>query len=222
MNFEKIEQIIGYNFQNRRLLQQALTHSSFSGKVSENYERLEFLGDRVLGVAVAEMLYKTFPGEPEGSLSQRHTSLVCKETVSEVVRNMGLDKYIRIANEDIRENENVLCDVGEAVIGAIFIDGGCQNALEYVRREWKDLIHKNTAPPKDSKTLLQEVAHVRGLETPLYEVKSREGAEHEPVFHISVSFPGIGSVTGTGRNKKLAEQDAASQMLQKLGVHHDQ
>ena len=216
MNFEKIEQIIGYNFQNRRLLQQALTHSSFSGKVSENYERLEFLGDRVLGVAVAEMLYKTFPGEPEGSLSQRHTSLVCKETVSEVVRNMGLDKYIRIANEDIRENDNVLCDVGEVIIGAIFSESGADEPFAYVRHHWEKQLHKAVIPPKDCKTALQEMAHTKGLEMPVYEVIKREGSEHEPIFHIAVRLGADREEIGTGKNKKLAEQDAAHKMLEKI------
>lgn len=219
-DFATIESILGYQFKNRRLLQQALTHSSCSGKVSENYERLEFLGDRVLGVAVAEMLYNAFPQEPEGSLSQRHTSLVCKEAVSDVVRHLGLDKYVRISSEDIRENDNVLCDVGEAIIGAIYIDGGSDKALDYVRRIWHGLIHKDLTPPKDSKTLLQEVAHTKGLSAPVYEVVSREGAEHEPIFHISVSFDDGLKVIGIGRNKKLAEQDAASKMLQQLGVPH--
>ncbi len=221
-NLEKLENIIGYKFKNISLLHQALTHSSCSGKVSENYERLEFLGDRVLGVAVAEMLYKAFPNEPEGGLSQRHTSLVCKEMVSEVVRRHGIDKYVLVASEDIRENDNVLCDVGEAIIGAVYIDGGAQAAIDYVRRFWHELIHKNITPPKDSKTLLQEVAHSRGIETPSYEVVSREGSEHEPVFHVKVNFAGQPSVSGCGRNKKLAEQDAASQMLRQLGIKHEE
>ena len=218
---ENLEHILDYKFKNICLLRQALTHSSCSGKVSENYERLEFLGDRVLGVAVAEMLYKAFPDEPEGSLSQRHTSLVCKEMVSDVIRRRGIDKYVQVASEDIRENDNVLCDVGEAIIGAIYIDGGAQPAIDYVCRFWHELIHKNITPPKDSKTLLQEVAHSRGLETPSYEVISREGSEHEPVFHIRVNFAGQNSVSGSGRNKKLAEQDAASKMLRQLGIKHE-
>lgn len=219
-DLEKLEQIIGYGFQNRRLLHQALTHSSVSGSTSANYERLEFLGDRVLGLAVAEMLYRSFPAEPEGSLSQRHTALVCKETVASVVRGLEIDKFLFVASEDIRENENVLCDVGEAVIGAVYIDGGAETALNFVRTHWQSLIHKNITPPRDGKTWLQEESLARHLGMPVYNVVSREGSEHEPVFHVSVSLSGTEPQTGQGRNKKMAEQDAAHKMLIALGCIH--
>ena len=120
-NLQKLEKILGYEFKNKQLLRQALTHSSYSSRLSENYERLEFLGDRVLGLTIAALLYRMFPNEPEGSLSQRHTGLVNKDCVSETARRLGLDRFVIVANEEIRENENVLCDVCEAVIGAIFI-----------------------------------------------------------------------------------------------------
>ena len=215
-DIEKLEKTLGYTFNNKKLLIQALTHGSCTGDVTENYERLEFLGDRVLGLAVAEMLYDTFPKEPEGSLSQRHTSLVCKETVAELSRALTIDQYVHIASEDIRENDNVLCDVGEAVIGAIYVDGGSEKALEYVRAKWKDLLHKSHNPPKDSKTELQEMSHIKGLGMPTYEVVKREGSEHEPIFHIAVNLEGTTPEVGQGRDKKLAEQDAAHKMLMKI------
>lgn len=217
---EEFEKILGYSFQNRHLLKQAITHSSYSARLTDNYERLEFLGDRVLGVAIASLLYRLFPNEPEGSLSQRHTGLVCKETVAEVALTLKLDKFMIVANEEIRENENVLCDVCEAVIGAIFIDAGCDVAVNFVNSHWKELIDKNMAPPKDAKTRLQENAHIRGLGAPQYRLVRREGSEHEPLFYMAVSLKGVDEQTGEGRNKKLAEQCAAAKMLDYLGEEH--
>lgn len=211
--FEALEQALGYHFKNKKLLQQALTHSSVTSHIGSNYERLEFLGDRVLGVAVANSLFTEFPNEPEGSLSPRHTHLVCKETVSMMAKQLGLDKYIRIATEDIRENENVLCDVCEAVIGAIFIDSDCMAALDFVQKHWQPLLHKDLTPPKDFKTRLQEIAHAKGFPTPVYEQISRSGSEHNPIFVMAVKVSNIEPQTGSGHNKKLAEQAAAAKMI---------
>ena len=217
-NISELEKILGYSFRNRNLLRQALTHSSYSSRLAENYERLEFLGVRVLGLAIASLLYQMFPCEPEGNLSQRHTGLVNKDCVSEVAKTLKLDKFVVVANEEIRENENVLCDVCEAVIGAIFEDAGCETAVEFVDRHWKELIDKNMAPPKDAKTQLQEVAHNLNRGVPQYRLVSREGSEHEPIFHIEVLLKDMEPEMGSGRNKKLAEQEAAAKMLGKLGV----
>ncbi len=213
----ELEKILQYHFSDKSLLKRALTHSSCSSHVSENYERLEFLGDRVLGLTIAALLYRIFPNEPEGSLSQRFTGLVCKETVAEQARLLHLDRYMYVANEEIRDNENVLCDVCEAVIGAIFIDAGCEQAVEFVNKHWRELIDKNVAPPKDSKTALQEVAHVKGLGMPVYRLVDRKGSEHEPIFYIGVSLNNVPEEIGEGKSKKLAEFDAASKMLQRIG-----
>ena len=219
-DLSELETILKYSFKNKYLLQQALTHSSCSSRLSENYERLEFLGDRVLGVAVADLLYRIFPNEPEGNLSQRHTALVCKETNAEVACSLKLDKFMIVADEEIRSNENVLCDICESVIGAIFIDSSCEKAVEFVENHWRNLIDKNVAPPKDCKTLLQEVSHSKGLGNPIYEVVGRSGSEHEPTFYMTVTLNGVAPQQGEGRNKKLAEQEAASKMLDFLGYKH--
>ena len=213
---EELEKILNYKYKNPALLKQALTHSSFASDVEKNYERLEFLGDRVLGLSIASLLYNIFPHEPEGSLSQRHTGLVCKETVAMVAKTLQLDKYMIVANEEIRDNENVLCDVCEAVIGSIFIDGDCVEAIKFVNQHWRELIDKNVAPPKDAKTALQEMAHAKGRGVPVYRLEGREGSEHEPIFYMSVSLKGVAPEVGEGRNKKLAEQEAAAKMLKKL------
>lgn len=213
---ENLENILGYKYHNINLLKQALTHSSVSADVDKNYERLEFLGDRVLGLTIAALLYRIFPHEPEGSLSQRHTALVCKETVAMIAKRLELDRYMTVANEEIRDNENVLCDVCEAVIGSIYIDSDCDRAIEFVKVHWKDLIDKNMAPPKDAKTKLQEVAHAKGHGVPVYKLEARKGSEHEPIFYISVEVAGLEPEKGEGKNKKLAEQAAAAKMLKKL------
>ena len=125
---KELQQILKYKFNKVELLQKAITHGSVDANVEDNYERLEFLGDRVLGVAVASLLYNLFPKDPEGNLSQRFVGLVCKETVAEVAKTLKLDEFMKVATEDLRQNENVLCDVCEAVIGAIYIDGGVDGA----------------------------------------------------------------------------------------------
>ena len=210
---EELENNIGYCFKNKKLLKQALTHSSITTHIGNNYERLEFLGDRILGVAVASSLYNEFPFEPEGSLSPRHTRLVCKETVSQMARLLHLDQYMYIATEDIRNNENVLCDVCEAVIGAMCIDSDLQTAVTFVQKHWQPLLHKDMTPPKDAKTHLQELAHAKGFATPVYEEISRSGSEHEPIFTMCVKIGNLHPQTGQGHNKKLAEQAAATKMI---------
>ena len=211
-----IEQQLKYKFNNYKLLETALTHGSVNSNVSKNYERLEFLGDRVLGMVVASMLYKIFPNEPEGSLSQRFTALVCRETVAEVAKNIGLDKFMFVAENDIRDNENVLCDVCEAVIGAIYIDSGVIDAIKFVEEHWRELIDNKIAPPKDAKTTLQEVAHAKGLSAPMYKILDKSGPEHEPVFLVEVRLSEELFAQGNGHNKKLAEFDAATKMLRQL------
>ena len=213
---EELENILQHHFKDQKLLKIALTHSSVNSHVAKNYERLEFLGDRVLGVSVASLLYKMFPAEPEGNLSQRFTALVCKETVAEVAKMLNLGEFMIVADEDIRENETVLCDVCEAVIGAIYIDGGVDAAINFVNLHWKDLIDKRMAPPKDAKTTLQEVAHIKGFGVPQYEIVGREGPEHAPIFTVRLKLKGTTDVLGRGHNKKLAEFDAAAKMLEQI------
>lgn len=213
---EKLEEILKHKFRHPDLLMKALTHGSINPHVSGNYERLEFLGDRVLGVSIASLLYQMFPSEPEGSLSQRFTGLVCKETVAMVAQRLHLDEYMVVASEDIRQNENVLCDVCEAVIGAIYIDGGVDGAIEFVNEHWKELIDKRVAPPKDTKSALQELAHAKGLGAPIYRVVERKGSEHNPLFFVGVSLTNMEEQVGQGHSKKLAEFDAAAKMLEKI------
>lgn len=213
---EELQKILKYQFKNVKLLKKAITHGSVETDVEGNYERLEFLGDRVLGVAVASLLYQMFSKEPEGNLSQRFVGLVCKETVAEVAKTLNLDKFMKVATEDLRTNDNVLCDVCEAVIGAIYVDAGVDAAIEFVDNHWKELIDKNVAPPKDSKTKLQELSHHLKLGTPQYRLVSRLGSEHKPMFEMEVVLDNGQSARGKGYSKKLAEFEAAEAMLEKL------
>ncbi|MBQ8870284.1 MAG: ribonuclease III [Alphaproteobacteria bacterium] len=213
---DKLEQILGYCFKNKALLKQALTHSSITGNVAKNYERLEFVGDRVLGMAMAHLLFKTFDKDAEGLLSPRHTGLVRKETVAEVALKLRLNEYILAEPKEICHNENVLCDVAEAIIGAICMDSNFETAIEFVDRHWKYLINASQSPIKDNKTALQELAHRYKAANPVYEMVRKEGTEHEPYFFIKVVVDGLGEAVGSGKNKKLAEQNAALRMIKKL------
>ena len=214
---EKLENILGYKFSDRKILEHALTHGSVAHASTTNYERLEFLGDRVLGVAVAEMLYRLFPNEPEGSLSQRFVALVCKETVAEVALKLELERFVYAEGVDVERNDNVLSDVAEAVIGAMYLDAGSEKAIAFVQKHWEELAHKYTKPPKDAKTALQELSHKNLWKMPEYEEIGREGEEHDPKFFIKVSVAGQGYAVGEGHNKKAAEQDAAKKLLKELG-----
>ena len=199
---QELEEKIGYTFKTPKLLQQALTHSSFTPDIHKNYERLEFLGDRILGVTVADMLCRAFANEPEGSLSQRFVCLVCKETVAEIVRGLGADKYIIARDMSVASSENVLCDIGEA----------------FVRRCWTPFIDRKSRPHKDFKTRLQEAVYHLGLEQPRYKMLKKTGSEHEPEFRVQVDAGQGKTAEGRGRNVKTAEQNAAQALLTALGV----
>ena len=218
--FKNLEDILGYHFHNQDLLKQALTHSSLTGNIHKNYERLEFLGDRVLGVSMAHLLYFLFQDDPEGALSPRFVKLVRKETVAEVGRELKLNEFIKAAPQDLSNNENVLCDVTEAVIGAICLDGGFETAIEFVDKHFTTHIQKSAQPERDHKTVLQEEAHKLKAGNPLYTLLKKEGTEHEPLFSIKVIIEGVGSAVGEGKNKKQAEQNAAQKLLELLAKNH--
>lgn len=217
----ELEQHIGYTFQNKKLLEQALTHSSVTADIHRNYERLEFLGDRILGLTIADILCQTFVNEPEGSLAQRFVNLVCKETVAEVVRELDIPRYILAANTDVCTKDNVLCDVGEALIAAIYLDSGnMKYARDFVRRFWQPHIDKKSQPKKDYKTLLQEKAALLKMPAPVYEVLDKSGLDHAPIFVVQVCL-GSSCAKGKGSSKKQAEQEAAAVMLKTLGVDYE-
>jgi ribonuclease III len=199
------------------LFELALTHSSAAGS---NYERLEFLGDRVLGMVMAHALYERYPKEPEGNLSKRYNALVDRETCAENGREIGVPALVRLgkqAREDgASQSENVVGDVVEALIGALFIDGGLDVAKRFILKLWERDLSSQRRAPQHPKSALQELAAARGVKTPLYEVVARTGAHHAPTFTVRVSVPELGEATAEGASKQEAETAAASALLSQL------
>lgn len=207
--------MLGHDFAAPALLMQALTHPSLEG--SANYQRLEFVGDRVLGLAIAELLYKRFPNVKEGGLSVRLAALVRKETLAEVALKIGLDRHIHMAAsaDDAagRGKASIVADVCEAVIGAIYLDGGFAPAARFVARHWRDRITAEATAVKDAKSALQEWAQGRRLAPPLYRVMGQSGPDHSPSFTVQVSVEGVEPLQASGTSKRQAEQAAAEALL---------
>jgi ribonuclease III len=213
-----LTELVGYRFTKPSLLDEALTHPSLSG--GYNYQRFEFLGDRVLGLSVATWLLEAYPGEAEGSLNRRFTALVRKETLAMMARKLGIVKALKLTPgakaEGTRDKEAVQADVCEAVIGAIYLDGGFAAADDFVRKHWIPLADQPAAAERDSKTLLQEWCQARTVPLPSYKVIGRSGLDHSPTFTIEVSVEGNGTATAEGTAKRLAEQAAAKALFATL------
>jgi ribonuclease-3 len=214
------EKSLAYSFQDRSLLTQALTHRSVEAAGGVDYERLEFLGDRVLGLVVTEMLMESFPDEREGALAKRLAALVRQETLAGVARDIGLGRHIRLSRGEEegggRENEAILADVCEAIIAAIYHDGGLNAARDFIEEHWRDRLQSVDAPPQDAKTTLQEWAQGRGMALPKYSVIHREGPDHAPSFTVRVELTDGSGAEGTGPSKRVAEQAAARRVLELL------
>ncbi|WP_206594944.1 ribonuclease III [Kordiimonas lacus] len=210
--------IVGYTFKSPSLLEEALTHPSLSG--SHNYQRLEFLGDRVLGLSVATLLLEAFPGEAEGKLNRRFTALVRRETLAEMSRSLGLVDDLMLTpgaeTEGTRTKEAVQADVTEAVIGAMYLDGGFEVADAFIRKHWAPLMKEGPSVHKDHKTQLQEWCQARSLPLPYYKMLDRSGPDHSPVFTIQAIVENKGSATAQGNAKRQAEQAAAADLLATL------
>ncbi len=216
----ELQQRLGHDFANPDLLARALTHASAvaggSGEIGATYERLEFLGDRVLGLVVADMLDEYLPTAPEGELSRRINRLVSGDACAAVAREIELQKYMRMSGG--RATASMLGDVCEAVLGAVYRDGGLPAARAVVERFWRARLETMSGPSRDAKTELQEWAHRRGFETPLYSQILRSGPDHAPEFEIEVSVGTLSPGRGRGRSKREAEFDAAGNVLRREGV----
>ncbi len=212
-----VRERLGHEPKDLSLFELAMTHASAR---STNYERLEFLGDRVLGQVMARTLYDRHPSEPEGYLSRRYNVLVARETCAEIGRELGLSTLIRLgkqAREDgAAQSDNVLGDVVEALIGALSIDGGLEAAERFIRQAWAAHLEGQRKAPVHPKSALQELAAARGFKTPLYEIVSRTGAHHAPRFTVKVSVPRLGEATAEGTSKQEAETEAATALLKQL------
>ncbi|NQZ14624.1 MAG: ribonuclease III [Alphaproteobacteria bacterium] len=216
--YEKVEKVIGYQFKDRHLLERALTHSSTGDEY--NYQRLEFLGDRVVGLVIADALFKKFRSENEGGLAKRHTALIQGSTLAIIGQAHGLNDFIQFSEAEKSaggsQNENIIADVVESLLGAIFIDGGYDLVQEVILRLWGDNIETLKQAPQDPKTELQEWAQARQLPLPVYEIISKSGPDHAPVFTIQLSVEGFDSITDEGPSRRQTEKTAARKMLKKL------
>jgi ribonuclease III len=215
-----LEERIGYRFKDNALLECSLTHiSALKGARNRagSYQRLEFLGDHVLGLVISDVLFRSFPKADEGELSRRLADLVRKETCAEIARTIELGAAILLgsseANAGARKRPAILADVCEAVIGAVYLDGGYPAAAALVERLWQVRMQATAPPQRDPKTVLQEWAQARGLPTPVYREVARTGPDHDPEFQIAVQLPNFAPAEGSGRSKRVAEQAAAAAML---------
>ena len=211
---------LGHQFEDVELLNLSLTHSSLIGEDKfhvESNERLEFVGDRVLGLVVAELLLDLFPDENEGDLSRRHAALVRMETLGHIATSLNLGKFIHMSRGEERmggrKHLALLADTCEAIIAALYIDGGLNAATMFIKKNWLPHIGIAQLPPKDAKTMLQEWAQKLGLSLPYYREIDRNGPAHEPVFTVVVEVMGQEQFTGCGLSKRAAEQQAAENML---------
>ena len=219
--YDEIAGRLGYRFTDKALLRHALTHAS-TRNASDDYERLEFLGDRVLGLVIAEDLFRLNPDQREGHMSARHSQLVRGETCAAAGRALRLEDFMVMGaserSKGLALNGTVMGDVVEALIGGIYLDGGLEAARGFIQRNWKPMLEKSSSHDKDAKTFLQEWALARALPIPAYRVVSRDGPEHEPVFVVEVEVKGKALAQGTAKSKRAAEQDAAELFLKREGI----
>lgn len=222
--FKDLESALGYKFKNQGLVERALTHASVrggKGPRSDN-ERLEFIGDRVLGLAVAEFLHETFPKANEGDLARRYNRLVRGETCAKVARAMDLGRHMILSDSEAesggRDKETILADAMEALLGAVLLDGSFDKARTVVRKLWQGEFEDQPAVSADAKSALQEWAQGRGLARPEYIEISRNGPDHAPHFTTEVRIAGREPARGEGNSKRAAEQAAATTLLQREGV----
>ena len=213
-----------HDFRRPELLERALTHQSATegeGRGRRNFERLEFLGDRVLGLVVADLLMAGFPDERVGELARRHAALVRAEALTRVARRLDLGARMTMARSEAeqggREKPRTLADCCEAVIAALYLDGGLEAAERMIRRHWLPMMDEDASPPRDAKTALQEWTQARGQPLPEYTLLRRVGPAHAPVFHISCAAGGLPPVRAEGRSRRAAEQAAARLALERIG-----
>jgi len=219
-NLVNAQILLGHQFNNPKLLAEALTHRSAAGaKGAGSNERLEFIGDRVLGLIVAEWLIERFPKEQEGALGPRLAALVSKPALAGIAEKNGLSVLLTVASGEskrgVREKATVLADALEAIIGAVYLDGGLAPARDFIRRVFGDVVDLQFTPPKDPKTGLQEWALKRAMALPLYEVLQQSGPSHAPNFTIKVTVGDL-SAQGQAGSKRVAEQAAASALMEIL------
>jgi len=222
--YKELEQRLGHKFKNQQLLEHALTHASMRGgrTVTFDNERLEFIGDRVLGLAIVEVVSQAMPDAREGELARRYNGLVKGATCAIVGRELDVGAHMTLSeSEDSsggRNKATILADAVEAVLGAVFLDAGFDAARDVVLRLWQPLLHEGATQQIDAKSVLQEWAQGRGLSLPRYVEVARDGPDHAPKFTTEVHIKGCDPAIGLGRSKRQAEQAAARALLEREGV----
>ena len=215
----------GYVFRDFALMGRALTHASAQGKNVENNERLEFLGDRVLGLIVSEMLYRTYPDADQGELSIRLNALVNRDVCAEISDEIGLIGLMRaesaVKGQSGKQGKNVRADVVEALIAAIYLDSGMEPARAFVHRFWEPRSQGSARTLRDAKTDLQQWVQAKGGVPPLYVIESREGPDHELTFTVRVEVPDHEPASGMGRSKQAAQQAAATAFMLREGIREE-
>lgn len=215
-----LAQILGHEFRDPALLEQALTHPSASTASRPDNQRLEFLGDRVLGLCISEALLEAFPDAAEGALAPRFNALVRREMLAEVAAEIGLGAHIRLGRSESisggRRKSAILADATEAVIAALYLDGGIAAAKGFIAAHWRDRLRGLRSAPTDAKTRAQEWAQARGLPPPAYRLVDQSGPDHAPAFIVEAALETGETATGRAGSKKLAEQEAAAALLDLL------
>ncbi len=218
-NLHQLEKKININFKNKTLLKQAITHKSYDKNV--NNEKLEFIGDRILGFVIAKKLLEIFPSDSEGILDKKLASLVNKNKCLEISKKFNLNKFIMTGNKQTKSyiiEDKIVSDACEALIGAIFYDQGIKIVEKFILDLWSNNISNSVETKVDAKTKLQEYSLKKFKILPIYKILSTRGPKHKPLFNVSVKIKNNKYVEGSGLSKKEAEQNAASKLLDKIGL----
>jgi len=218
-SIKEIEQIINYNFKDKSLLHRALTHKSYNNDI--NNEKLEFLGDRVLGLAISKELLKKYPNEKEGIIDKKFANLVNKKTCAEIARKLNIKKFLYLGPSHKRMDkfaDKIEGDCLEAIVGAIYLDGGIKFSEKFILKCWKTYIEKSIITLVDSKTKLQEYSLKKFKKLPKYTFFKSTGPQHKPIFKTEVQIPNSKKITGTGSSKKNAQQNAAEKLIKILKI----
>ena len=219
LDYDKIEKIINYNFSNKKFLDQIFVHKSYSISSDSNYERLEFLGDRVLSLILAKKIYEIYPQDSEGKLDKRLASLINFKTCAKVIKNLNLKNFVKIssAQKKIRTGETkILGDLCESLIGAIYLDSNFKESEKFVLKLWKNELINSKSIKIDSKTQLQEYCLKKFKELPKYNDLFKKGPAHSPIFTVAVSIPYSKEFIAEGTSKQEAQQQAAQLLLKEL------
>ncbi|MDC2987308.1 ribonuclease III [Candidatus Pelagibacter bacterium] len=218
-NFKDFEKIIKYTFKKTSLIEKSLTHKSFNNEI--NNEKLEFLGDRVLGLVISEKLLEKYPHEKEGIIDKKFANLVNKKTCCSIAKKINLKKFIFLGashKKMERSTDKIISDCLEAIVGAIYLDGGLKAAEKFILNFWDEYLLKSSVTLIDSKTKLQEFSLKKFKELPKYIFFKKMGPQHKPLFKTEVQIPNSKKISGEGSSKKKAQQNAAAKLLKILNI----